>query len=749
MLSIDFRKAYDTISHKFIINTLKKFGYGNNFVKWIEILLKDFKLVLLNGGSGTEFFDCGRGARQGDPISSFLFILCIELLCIRLRNDNNVIGVEFSNLLSMLCSIFADDIVVFLRYSEENLRNTLGVFNKFSKISGLCIQVEKSQISYLGGKFNNSKKLCQDIPFVWSKDITLLGLDFNAELTNLQDNIKTKKDNFEKDIKKWEYRFLTPLGRNTAMKTYILPRFNHVSMVVPILDRKLLQNMETKIYNFIWKQKSKISRNIAKLRIEEGGLNMPDLGITFKSFIITWLRKIDQSKELNKGWIKVLDANLREINRNAVNGKQVNLNNIWSLNAEDFRNISKAMPNPFWKEIFGIIPELLKSSLLVKKEWFLNESVFGSSLLELTNREWANFLKGTLRSNENHKKDKLIETLGINNDITNRAIEIIENSTSKEFKELVDLIPNATKLNYKSCPNMYNHIHNIAEILKVENNKYVYLNHVEIYERLRGIFMPSEYESIKKTIGIFLLIYDIDLEKIGKHRMALPNTPIIIKIVRLKDKGCTEWSKIYRKINYEKFKVENIEKENKYERKLGLRMNREEWENIYKNLKTLRYSFIMRWFQYRLNRGILETNTINSWDPTANIKCTFCNRHNEDIRHLLWDCNTTKSFLAEIRIFLENIWPDFTWENNLKWFLFGKTNENHANKNRFVILNIIRFIYTQKTIRRNPTMENFKIWFSSELYEYKQAAKVKNTAVNLLFLLNNDFYNIDELIISR
>ena len=295
---------------------------------------------------------------------------------------------------------------------------------------------------------------------------------------------------------------------------------------------------------------------------------------------------------------------------------------------------------------------------------------------------------------------------------------------------------------------MYNHIHNIVEILKVENNKYVFLNHVEIYERLRGIFMPSEYESIKKTIGIFLLIYDIDLEKIGTHRMALPNTPIIIKIVRLKEKGCTEWSKIYRKINYEKFKSENIEKENKYTRKLGLTINREEWENIYKNLKTLRYSFIMRWFQFRLNRGILETNTINSWDPTADIKCTFCNRYNEEIKHLLWECNITKTFLDEVKILLENVWANFTWENDIKWFLFGKTNENHASKNRFVILNVVRFIYIQKTIRRNPTVENFKIWFSSELYEYKQAAKVKNTAVNLLFLTHNEFYNIDEVLIN-
>ena len=77
LLLIDFRKAFDSISHRFIEKSLKLFNFGPRYRKWIRLLLQDFKGQINHGGNLTELFDMSRGARQGDPISSLLFILAI------------------------------------------------------------------------------------------------------------------------------------------------------------------------------------------------------------------------------------------------------------------------------------------------------------------------------------------------------------------------------------------------------------------------------------------------------------------------------------------------------------------------------------------------------------------------------------------------------------------------------------------------------------------------------------------------
>ena len=75
-MSIDFEKAFDSTNHAFLIAALKKYGFGDNCIDWIKILLNNQDSCAINGGHTNKYFKFERGARQGDPISAYLFYFC-------------------------------------------------------------------------------------------------------------------------------------------------------------------------------------------------------------------------------------------------------------------------------------------------------------------------------------------------------------------------------------------------------------------------------------------------------------------------------------------------------------------------------------------------------------------------------------------------------------------------------------------------------------------------------------------------
>ena len=72
------------------------------------------------------------------------------------------------------------------------------------------------------------------------------------------------------------------------------------------------------MFKFIWRDQDKglILRDLAKAPLDAGGINAPDLEIMFKSFSLTWLRKIANATELDRGWLKLLSVLLQETELN-------------------------------------------------------------------------------------------------------------------------------------------------------------------------------------------------------------------------------------------------------------------------------------------------------------------------------------------------------------------------------------------------------------------------------------------------
>ena len=51
LLTIDIEKAFDSVDHTFLCYTLKKFGFGNNFIRWIKIILNKQESCIMNNSS--------------------------------------------------------------------------------------------------------------------------------------------------------------------------------------------------------------------------------------------------------------------------------------------------------------------------------------------------------------------------------------------------------------------------------------------------------------------------------------------------------------------------------------------------------------------------------------------------------------------------------------------------------------------------------------------------------------------------
>lgn len=99
----------------------------------------------------SSFFKLGRGCRQGDPISPYLFILCAEILAARIRNNKKIKGIKIDNVEFKL-SQYADDTSAFLDGPKTSLEETLTELDLFADISGLKINYDKTQVVWIGAK---------------------------------------------------------------------------------------------------------------------------------------------------------------------------------------------------------------------------------------------------------------------------------------------------------------------------------------------------------------------------------------------------------------------------------------------------------------------------------------------------------------------------------------------------------------------------------------------------------------------
>nr|KYP49983.1 LINE-1 reverse transcriptase isogeny [Cajanus cajan] len=79
-IKIDLEKAYDRLNWLFIKETMEDIRMPHKTIELIWSCISSTKLCMLWNGEVLESFSPSRGVRQANPISPYLFVLCMERL---------------------------------------------------------------------------------------------------------------------------------------------------------------------------------------------------------------------------------------------------------------------------------------------------------------------------------------------------------------------------------------------------------------------------------------------------------------------------------------------------------------------------------------------------------------------------------------------------------------------------------------------------------------------------------------------
>ena len=172
-------------------------GFGDSIRKWINLFFDKREALILLGGHLSKKIILEQGVPQGDVISPYTFLLCVEILALKIKFTKNLTGVIFAKK-DASAEIFADDLSAMVLRTEENLRNFSRILTLFHKVSRLKCNMDKTFVIPVG---NFAKEnMCQDLNLKWMDSFTVLGITIDNRLKELQNNFQRIYDKVGKKL---------------------------------------------------------------------------------------------------------------------------------------------------------------------------------------------------------------------------------------------------------------------------------------------------------------------------------------------------------------------------------------------------------------------------------------------------------------------------------------------------------------------------------------------------------------------
>ncbi|GJW10407.1 RNA-directed DNA polymerase, eukaryota, reverse transcriptase zinc-binding domain protein [Tanacetum coccineum] len=281
----------------FLDDVLGKFEFGEKWRKWIQCCLHSSKGSIIINGSPTDEFQFGRGLKQGDPLSPFLFLLIMESLHIsfqRVVDAGMFHGIDVGGLVNLSHMFYADDAIFIGEWSESNITSLIHVLDCFHKVSGLKINMCKSKI--MGIEVDNGKVSRAATKFgclVLKAPFLYLGSYVGGDMNKIQ-SWKDIIDRIRRRLSRWKMKMLSIGGRLMLIKSVLgsMPIFHMSMFKVPAGVIQILESLRSKFFNgheSSGKKASWVQWKKALAPKDNGGLGIFSLYALNRGLIFKWV----------------------------------------------------------------------------------------------------------------------------------------------------------------------------------------------------------------------------------------------------------------------------------------------------------------------------------------------------------------------------------------------------------------------------------------------------------------------------
>ena len=157
ILDLDFNKCFDRIATECVYGAMRFFQIPEQTVKWVAMLYKNFTIRIQNNGKFSEKVSIQKSVHQGGCMSVQLFLLCAELLAIKMRESKHIKGIPVHEIIYML-NQYADDTGAASLFDQMSLDAMINCLEDFRMQSGFTINYEKTSLLRIGSLAHSDAK---------------------------------------------------------------------------------------------------------------------------------------------------------------------------------------------------------------------------------------------------------------------------------------------------------------------------------------------------------------------------------------------------------------------------------------------------------------------------------------------------------------------------------------------------------------------------------------------------------------